>query len=69
MRNRNSLDSVAASIGDVGTEVLFVGAQGGFAGLDQCNLRLPNMLAGRGEVDVVLTVDGKAANSAKVKIK
>jgi len=69
MRNRSSLDSVVASIGDVGTEVLFVGAQGGFAGLDQCNLRLPNTLAGRGEVDVVLTVDGKASNSAKVKIK
>ena len=69
MRHRSSLDSVAASIGDVGTEVLFVGAQGGFAGLDQCNLRLPNTLAGRGEVDVLLTVDGKAANSVKVKIK
>ncbi len=69
MRNRSSLESVAASIGDVGTEVMFVGAQGGFAGLDQCNLRLPNTLAGRDEVNILLTIDGKAANMVKLKIK
>lgn len=69
MRNRSSLTNVAARIGGVGTEVLFVGAQGGFVGLDQCNLRLPNTLAGRGEVDVILTVDGKAANTVKVNIE
>jgi len=32
-------------------------------------LPLPTTLAGRGEVDVVLTVDGKAANPVKVRIK
>ncbi|HKQ77888.1 MAG TPA: carboxypeptidase regulatory-like domain-containing protein [Blastocatellia bacterium] len=69
MRNRSSLASVTASIGDATAEVLFVGAQGGFAGLDQCNLRLPNALAGRGEVNVVFTVDGKAANAVKAYIK
>jgi len=69
MRHRSSLASVTASTGGVATEVLFVGAQGDFAGLDQCNLRLPNTLSGRGEVDVVLTVDGKAANPVKVRIK
>ncbi len=69
MRNRSSLASVEASIGGVGTEVLFVGAQGGFAGLDQCNLRLAGALAGRGEVDVALTIDGKATNIVKVNIK
>ncbi len=69
MRNRSSLAGVTANIGDVGAEVLFVGAQGDFAGLDQCNLRLPNTLAGRGEVDVILTVDGKVANAVKAHIK
>jgi len=69
MRNRSSLGSITANIGGVGTEVLFVGEQGGFAGLDQCNLRLPNTLTGRGEVEVALTIDGKATNIVKINIK
>ena len=38
-------------------------------GLDQVNLRVPRSLIGRGEVDVVLTVDGKIANTLRVNIK
>jgi len=38
-------------------------------GLDQLNLIVPRSLAGRGEVDVVLTVDGRTANTVKVNIK
>jgi hypothetical protein len=30
---------------------------------------LPRSLAGRGEVDIVLTVDGKRANTVKVNIR
>ncbi|MGH9671628.1 MAG: hypothetical protein ACRD44_00470, partial [Bryobacteraceae bacterium] len=41
---------------------------GEFAGLDQVNLRLSASLAGRGEVDIVLTVDGKTANVVRVNI-
>ena len=52
-----------------GAEVLFAGAQGGLVGLDQCNLRLPPSLAGRGEVDVALSVEGKASNTVKVRIR
>ncbi|MGH8865388.1 MAG: hypothetical protein ACREVZ_12205 [Burkholderiales bacterium] len=37
-------------------------------GLDQGNVRLPRILAGRGEVDVVLTADNKAANTVRVAI-
>ena len=40
-----------------------------FAGLDQVNLLLPRSLAGRGDVDVALTVDGKAANIVRINIK
>jgi uncharacterized protein (TIGR03437 family) len=69
MRNRSSLSNVTARIGNVGTEVLFAGAQDGFIGLDQCNLRLIGTLAGRGEVDIVLTFDGKTTNAVKVNIK
>lgn len=66
MRLRSSLSAVTSQIGGVNTEVLFVGEQGGFSGLDQVNLRLPSSLKGRGEVDVVLTIDGQAANTVKV---
>ncbi|MGH9832115.1 MAG: hypothetical protein ACRD9Y_03795 [Blastocatellia bacterium] len=41
----------------------------GLAGLDQVNLRLPRTLRGRGEVDVMLTVDGKTANIVRVSIR
>ena len=34
-----------------------------YFGLDQVNVKLPKSLRGRGEVDVVLTVDGVAANT------
>ncbi|MGE0131651.1 MAG: SBBP repeat-containing protein [Blastocatellales bacterium] len=69
LRNRSALSNVTAQIGGESAEVLFVGAQGGFVGLDQINLRLPRSLAGRGEVNVALSVDGKTANTVIVKIK
>jgi uncharacterized protein (TIGR03437 family) len=50
-------------------EVLYAGAQGAFAGLDQVNVRLSRNLAGRGLVDVLLTVDGKMANTVKIHMK
>jgi uncharacterized protein (TIGR03437 family) len=49
--------------------VLFAGAQGTLAGLDQVNVQLPRSLAGRGEVDVVLMADGKTANVVRVNFK
>jgi len=49
--------------------VLYAGAQGTLAGLDQVNAQLPQSLAGRGEVDVMLTVDGKPANTVRVYFK
>lgn len=66
MRLRNSLSSVSVKLGGLGAEVLYVGSQGGFAGLDQVNVRIPPSLAGRGEVEVKLTIDGKAANPVKI---
>ena len=68
-RHRSDLANVSAKIGDAPAEVLFAGAQGDFVGLDQCNIRLSPNLAGRGEVNVVLAVDGKTANTIKVVIK
>ena len=41
-----------------------------FIGLDQCNVGpIPRSLSGRGSVNVVLTVDGRTANTVQVSIK
>jgi uncharacterized protein (TIGR03437 family) len=49
--------------------VSFAGAQGDFVGVDQVNVLLPRVLAGRGELDLFLTVDGQLANPLRVQIK
>ena len=69
LRNNNALANVKAKIGGGGAEVLYAGAQSGFAGLDQVNLRLSPALRGSGAVPVELTVNGKAANTVIVNIK
>ncbi|MCI0363865.1 MAG: hypothetical protein L0219_08290, partial [Phycisphaerales bacterium] len=72
LRFRSSLSAVNTQIGGpngVDAQVTFVGAQGGFVGLDQVNVRLSRSLGGRGEVDVALTLDGQAANTVKVTLK
>lgn len=69
LRNRSALSAVTARIGGVGAETIYVGAQGDFAGLDQVNLRLPRSLAGRGEVDIALNLDGVPANVVRVAVK
>ncbi|MGH9847726.1 MAG: hypothetical protein ACREEM_54245, partial [Blastocatellia bacterium] len=72
IRYRSSLSAAAATIGGpigVDAQVTFAGAQGGFAGLDQVNVRLSRSLIGRGELDVVLTVDGQTANTVTLSIR
>jgi len=68
-RHQRDLAAVTVKLGDVETEALYAGSQGGNEGLDQLNLRIPRSLAGRGEVDVILNVDGHEANRVKVHIK
>ncbi len=69
LRNRISLGNVGVKIGGVSADALYAGPQGSFTGLDQLNVLLPRSLAGRGELDVVVMVDGKQANTLKVAIK
>jgi uncharacterized protein (TIGR03437 family) len=64
-----SLSLARIRIGEMDLPVAFAGAQGTLAGLDQVNVQLPRSLAGRGEVDVVLMVDGKTANTVRVNFK
>jgi uncharacterized protein (TIGR03437 family) len=69
LRHRGSLTNVTCTIGGVSVPVLFAGETPGFAGLDQVNIGpLPRSLAGRGEVDVALIVDGIPANIVKIII-
>jgi len=72
LRGRSSLAAVMATFGEadpVPAPVFFVGPQGDFVGLDQANLLLPRSLAGRGELEVRLVIDGKPANVVRVSIK
>lgn len=68
-RARASLAAVSVKFGGVDGEVQFAGPQGIYVGLDQLNVRLPRDLLGRGEVDINLTVDGKATNAVRVAFK
>ncbi|MBS1789332.1 MAG: pre-peptidase C-terminal domain-containing protein [Acidobacteria bacterium] len=70
LRGRSDLSAVKVKIGNLDTPVIYAGAQGDFVGLDQINVGpLPRSLAGRGEIDVVVTIDGKTANTVKINIK
>jgi len=69
IKNRSSLSNVLVKLGGTNSEVLFAGATTEFAGLDQVNIRLPQTLAGRGTVNIAITVDGQSANLVDISIK
>jgi uncharacterized protein (TIGR03437 family) len=69
LRNRTALGNVGCTIGGVSVPVLYAGAQMSFDGLDQVDVQIPASLRGRGEVDVVLSVDGQRANTVRVSIQ
>jgi len=69
-RFRNNLADTAVRVGGVGVTTLFAGAAPGFVGLDQINLGpIPRSLIGRGEVEINVTVEGKAANAVRISIR
>ncbi|MGH9840432.1 MAG: SBBP repeat-containing protein [Blastocatellia bacterium] len=68
-RRRGALSAVSVKIGGLDMTINYAGPQLQLVGLDQINVFLPRTLAGRGEVDVVVTVDGKPANTVRVNIK
>lgn len=69
IRFRGSPNNVMVTIGGIPVDVLYAGLTPSYEGLDQINIGpLPRVLAGRGMVDVVVTVDGKMANTVKVSI-
>jgi uncharacterized protein (TIGR03437 family) len=69
IRGSSALPAVSTQIGRVPAETLYAGPQGTFVGLDQVNVPLPRSLAGSGEIDVLMSVDGKRANVVRVNVK
>jgi uncharacterized protein (TIGR03437 family) len=70
LRGRPNLTSVTVEVGGVAVPVFYAGAQPDFIGLDQVNIGpLPRSLAGKGEVQVVMTVDNKRSNRVTVTIQ
>jgi uncharacterized protein (TIGR03437 family) len=68
LRGASSLGAVRVTIGGTPVTIEYAGPQRQFAGLDQINLRLPGSLNGKGETDLILTVDGVAANTVRIGI-
>lgn len=64
---RAPLSSVKVTIGGLDAPALFAGAQGSFAGLDQLNAHVPAGVSGL--VDLVVSINGKAANTVKVLVR
>lgn len=64
-------EAVTITIDGQAARVLYAGAQGTFAGLDQINVELPARLANSGQrsVEVVVTVNNVTANRVTIPIK
>lgn len=68
LRRRSSLTNVRVLIGGVQAEVSFLGAHSRLVGVDQMNIKLPQSVRGRGNVDVAVIIDGKTANTVTINI-
>jgi len=69
VRGRGSLSDIKVTIDGEPAEVSYAGPVGGLVALDQLNIRIPHSLGGRGEVKVVITIDGHVANTFIINIK
>lgn len=66
---RHAPAPVEVTIGGIRADLLYAGAQGQFAGLDQLNVRIPAALRGRGEVAVVVSAGGRTANPVTISVR
>ena len=60
---------VTVKVGGVNCKVSYAGTQGGFAGLDQVNVLLPQSLKGAGAVNISLIAGGIPANTLNMTIQ
>jgi len=68
IRGMSSLAGVSVFLQGAAATVVSAGPQGDYPWLDQVTFQLPGALAGAGNVNVLLTVDGTAANTATLRI-
>ncbi|MFN7928547.1 MAG: SUMF1/EgtB/PvdO family nonheme iron enzyme [Blastocatellia bacterium] len=69
IRGRDSKNNVTAKIGERTLPVIYAGAQGFYAGVDQLNIFLPRTLPESGVVPIEVYVDGLSTNQVNVLIK
>jgi hypothetical protein len=62
-------DEIHVQIAGHDVPVLYSGPASHFAGLDEVSVAVPRSLAGSGNVDVALTVDGRAASPVHIQIQ
>ena len=67
--NIGPVANAAVRLGSTTAEVLFAGPQGGLAGLDQLNVRVPRTLAGSGDIPITFTAGGRTANTVRLTVK
>lgn len=68
-RYNGPLTARSATIAGIPAEILYAGPQPDYIGLDQLNLRLDRQLAGKGLVDIQLTIDGLTTNLVQVRMQ
>jgi len=61
-------ESLRINLGGMTITPLFAGPQGSFVGLDQINLQIPTSLAGRGKIELTVTVNAKTANTVQLQV-
>jgi uncharacterized protein (TIGR03437 family) len=59
---------VTCTLGGIAGQVQYAGPSS-FVGVDQVNVALPRSLAGRGDVSLIFTADGKSARTLNVNFK
>ncbi|MCS6952289.1 MAG: hypothetical protein RMK57_05340 [Bryobacterales bacterium] len=67
IRHRADSTQIFVRAGGDELPLLYAGAQGQYAGLDQINVLLPRALAGKGTVEVVLVVEGQSSNAVTLR--
>jgi uncharacterized protein (TIGR03437 family) len=68
-RRRLTTASVTLKAGEADCAIVYAGPQGSLIGLDQINAVLPPSLAGRGEIELTMNVDGQSAVPMRLSVK
>jgi uncharacterized protein (TIGR03437 family) len=61
--------TATATIGGVNATLSYAGTPGTYPGLDQYNILIPPSLAGKGQVDVIVTVAGLPSNTVNITLQ